>query len=248
MSTSPESLFNALAILTVIMSCLTVVVILRGMMLPIGKRGTNFIGLIALITSSFTLVFAFFIAAIILFHLPRLLADISDSLILEMAPLIISFIICAYAQTKSSIYIRKKSDYLKNDKESKTKTNQKMIFELNNTAQYFFYISTILVCGLSIARGDGDIYTVVGSWMLLFIVDDFIIINDYRRIYLKYAVHSHKLRFPFTNTILFACNLLILREEPDFWVTMIGAVQFISLLLSSEYLTKNIFGDRMVIN
>ncbi len=81
-----------------------------------------------------------------------------------------------------------------------------------------------------------------------FSIDDFIIINDYRRTYGDYAVLSHKIRFPVSNVLLFGCNVIILQNESNVWILAIGAIQVISLLISSKHLTTMMFGEKIEID
>jgi hypothetical protein len=242
METLSESIFNSLTTNMVVVLVITAALFFRGLALPEKMRGLNVTGTIITSCHTFTLLTTFSIILAFLNHAPQILDTPYNSLATQVIPLLISILICIYSQLISYFCIIDAKDSKKENQ------NHILKFELSNTAQSFFYVTTILIIGMAVARGDVSITTSIASWLLLFIIDDFIIINDYRRIHQKYAALSHKFRFPVTNVLLFGCNILILQTEPNIWVIAIVGIQLISLALSSEHIITKIFGKKFIIN
>ena len=159
--------------ITVVVTAFTVIIIIRGFAVPDHMRGANFIGLIALVTSLYTFVLAFLIGIAFLMFLPKIQDALSNSLTIQVAPLTISFLVCLYAQSKSSYFVLTTAQGKIINRNSNHNHNHNMMFELNNTAQTFFYVSTILIIGLAIARGEAGIITTISSWLMLFIIPEF---------------------------------------------------------------------------
>lgn len=211
MSDEILELINSLLLIILLFVVYGFIIVFRGFAVPERIRGISYLGLLLRIE----IVLGFVVSVEVLlnfvvFSISKIEVfkelDI-DEITISVFPLIFSLMLCASIILITSSHLS--IELLKNNKEYKI--GNKQLLKINKLSQLFFYMLSILICALSILNSEENIFTTVCSFSLLFIIDDFLIISDYREQFQEYANDFHYYRIIIANVVLILCTMIILK-------------------------------------